>query len=300
MCLKKILALFFLLLFPLHFASAIEVLDSLPIRLTDSLVSTPSYDGPSVVWQGNKGILAWTDSRNGNRDVFAQYLDSNLNRIGSYLLIGSGVGDQHHVALAAIDTVVLAAWISGSSIKGRTLSFNGYIGPEFTIKSWNGVNFFDVEATSMDSVFLVAWGISNTYYARRIGTNGAVLDPSDVLLASAANVSRFGVAYLDHRLFLALNAYSNEWWYVFGKIFSDSLTTIWGPTALTGANSYTPSLGRSDSTFIFSYEYWAGGSTWDLGAGARSPSGASLGGDVSLERRGAKASLLLVQPHLEV
>lgn len=276
---KRVLALLFLSLFPLHYTPAIEVVDSLPIVLTDSLVSTPYYDGPSVIWGKDTGILAWTDSRNGNLDVFAQYLDSNLNRIGSYFVIGAGVGDQHHVALAALDTVVLAAWISNSSIKGRILSFNGYVGPEFTIKDWYGVNFFDLEVTSMDSVFLVAWGISNvsSYYARKVGTNGAVLNTSDVYLANARNIGRFGVAYLGHRIFLAFNAYSNEWWYVFGQIFSDSLTTIWGQT-LTGTNSYEPALSHSDSSFIFSYEYWGGGSTWNLSAQAYSPLGTHLGG----------------------
>ena len=139
---------------------------------------------------GTDFVVVWSHAQDSGgspfpTDIFGQRVDSTGAKIGSEFQINSyTTNNQHHPAVAAIDSGFLVAWASvgsntadmeGSSIIGRLFETDGTPnGDEFLINSGVGGNQTKPAAASSTDEFVVIWEDRSTVEIRgqRISATG--------------------------------------------------------------------------------------------------------------------------------
>ncbi len=129
------------------------------------LAASVSQIYPDVIYNGTNYLVVWDDNRNGNRDVYAQFIDTDGNLIGDDISITTHSADQQLVQLAFGGDNYYAVWAderqssNDDAIFGQLIGFDGTLIGENTVISpvanSEGRTWPSVAASN--SEYLVAW-----------------------------------------------------------------------------------------------------------------------------------------------
>lgn len=173
--------------------------------------------GPRIAFNatavGGNFLVAWTDTRNGTLDVYAQLVNAAGNPINgagtigqSPVLMASGTGNQilHALEYHPAANQFLLTWIDdvgGSSVlKGcRVSALNAKVGADITISATGGaLAGGGLAVNNSTGNYLVAWGDARTtapgVYTRQVSQTGT-FPTAEAVVASGA-----GFDYLTPKL----------------------------------------------------------------------------------------------------
>jgi hypothetical protein len=151
---------------------------------------------PSVASNGSGYLVAWTDERGGNRDIYAARVSAaGVVQDSSGLVVSAEASHEDRPSVASNGSAYLVAWTdfrgggaSGTDIYARRVSAAGVENPGLPLSTAPGDQAWPT-VTSRGSDYLVAWmdrrgGSRDELYATRVAADGTVRHPSGLALAS--------------------------------------------------------------------------------------------------------------------
>lgn len=161
------------------------ILDPVGIQISSS---GHSYS-PAISFDGTGYLVAWTDTRNGNEDIFV----ARVSIAGSVLdpsgtAVSTASGSQGYPSVAHGGSTSLVVWQDGrnggSDIYGARVGTNGVVVDPLGLEIYKGGNGNQTPAVAFDgSQFRVVWNDSNGVTSKRVAANG---------VADAAKTPLFG------------------------------------------------------------------------------------------------------------
>jgi hypothetical protein len=104
--------------------------------------ATGDQQSPAVAFDGTNFVVAWSDGRHGNQDIFATRVRPDrtvLNPNGIAVRVGPGA--QRAQTVGAAKGVSLIAWVGPTDVERRLLRSNGtFVGPTATVGSFASYN----------------------------------------------------------------------------------------------------------------------------------------------------------------
>jgi hypothetical protein len=181
---------------------------AIPISIATACESdVNSQQSPVVAYdsQNNRYLVVWEDDRNGNWDIYGQWLTHTGEPVGSNFPISNTDADQQSPDLVynSQDNLYLVVWQDNRhenwDIYGRRVLSDGSKGSDFRI-SWSaGAEQIPAVAYNGDHEYLVTWqdkrnGDENIY-GQRVGSDDSLLGPECPISTAENDQESPDVAY---------------------------------------------------------------------------------------------------------
>lgn len=157
----------------------------------------------SITWDGTDYGIAWTDERDGNREIYARLVDATGSPVGGEVRITTAAGVSERPVIRALKSGDFGiAWQDARSGTdaiwyGRWMG-PGYAAPAGVIVNVGNAAARDPSLTTTGQEMLVAWQDSRNgaaeVYLRRLDADGATLSP-EVRMTTGASVSALSTAW---------------------------------------------------------------------------------------------------------
>ncbi len=168
----------------------------------------------SLAWDGTQYALAWTDERDGNREIYARRLDAAGGALGGEVRITSASGASERASLKALKSGDFAvAWQDARSGL-EAIWYGRWIGPGYAAPAGVAVSAGTAASrkpslATTGAEMLVAWEDlrdgSGEVYVQRLSADGAALSP-EVRLTTGAGASGPSAAWHGSGLAVAYPA----------------------------------------------------------------------------------------------
>ncbi|MGQ9708160.1 MAG: hypothetical protein ACUVUR_04725, partial [bacterium] len=170
---------------------------------------------PAVAFDGVNYLVVWSDNRSGGADIYgARVSPSGMVLDTSGIVISAAENNQSSPALAFDGMNFLVVWEDGrsssSDIYGARVSPSGVVLDTSGIGISTAANYQGYPAIAFDGTnYLVAWhdtrrGSWADIYGARVTPVGAVLDPSGISIAAAANSQQIPMVAFDGTNYLVV------------------------------------------------------------------------------------------------
>jgi len=162
--------------------------DIIPISVATDCKSQDGQQNAAIAYnsEDNQYFVVWQDSRNGNWDIYGQFLSTTGDLIGGTFPIIEILADQQFpdIAYNSQDNVYLVVWQDNRygdwAIHGRRVSRAGQLYGDFLISRSQGSERIPAIAyDSKDNEYLVVWqdgrGEDEDVYGRRVSNEDELL-----------------------------------------------------------------------------------------------------------------------------
>jgi len=240
---------------------------------------------PAVSYDGTNSLVVWSDVRGGDWSIYG----SRVTPAGAVLdpqgiAISTGIDEQRSPAISSDGTNFFVLWSDSRGddwdIYGCRLTPGGTVLEPQGIVISTGVNEQCLPAISSDGTnFLVVWsdsrGDGTDVYGCRVTPSGTVLDPQDIVIATAAGDQRSPAVSFDGTNFLVVwdNCYD-----IYGCRVTSAGAVLdpQGIAISTAANAQEyPTVSFSGTDYLVVWEDLRGGSS-DIYGCRVTPTGAVL------------------------
>ncbi len=170
---------------------------------------------PAVAFDGTKFFAVWADHRNGKWDVYGAHVGTDgVVQEADGIPISVAAGHQTEPAIAFDGTNYLVVW-SDSGVGSGDI-YAARVSPAGVALEPNGfpvsgaTNLQSAPSVAFDGQdFIVAWqdlrgGVATDVYAARVRSDGAVLDPSGIAVATGAGAQSVPAVAFDGAYTLVL------------------------------------------------------------------------------------------------
>ena len=232
--------------------------NAIPISIAaDCELDESSQQSPAIAYnsQDNRYLVVWEDDRNGNWDIYGQWLTRTGDPLGSNFPIIDTDSDQRFPDLVynSQDNLYLVVWQDNRhgnwDIYGRRVLSDGTKGSDFRISRSAGAEQIPAVAYNGDHEYLVAWQDKRNggedIYGQRVGSDDSLLGPECPISTAENDQESPDVAYnSQNKEYMAVwqderNGEDND--DIYGQRVASVLTPTPTPThTLTPTETHTP------------------------------------------------------------
>ena len=228
---------------------------------------------PNIASDGSGNVITcWVDYRNGRKDLYAQFYNSNTKFIGKNILITDIPTDWNLWPSVAAnkkgDFIITWAQSSSEIFAQRLYKDGSKVGNNFKVNSQDGWNLnYPSAAIDNDGNFIIIWTYNDRYRYSRLFNNSGTPQSSDILISenkysntsSLGEVRQSAVDQQGNFATVWSSYYNNVSEIIFQMI--DQYGNKIGNNLIVsdldkGYNSYFPSISATDSGYYFI--------TWDV------------------------------------